>query len=166
MTRPETNTATPQLDAQDFMLAEQARNVHRVEVAENITRKDIINPAFWAHVASRMRPYDECIIIRRDGTLFARAVVLQTERTWAIVFLTEWHDLTTRDVSLTQADIKAGAVTPPSDPSMEFKIVHKGERLKWCVTRQSDGALVREGEATKAAAEAWLTEYKRVITVT
>lgn len=160
----------PQIDAQDIALAEQVRNIYRAEVGAGITRKDIVNPAFWAHYATKFRPYDEVTIIRQDGTLFARAVVLQAERTWARMFVLEWHDLTTRDVSMSQAtpaqnNAAAEDTTGagPTDPSKTFTLMYKGQRMKWCVIRQSDGMVVHEGEADKRAAEAWLTDYIKVI---
>lgn len=160
----------PQLDAQDFSLAEHVRNVFRAEVGEGITRKDIINPSFWAHIGTKVRPYDEITVIRRDGTLYARVIVLQSERTWARVYVTDWHDLTTRDVALSQTEgvamPKPDELQSPQvalDPAKVFELKFKGMRMKWCVIRQHDGQVVREGEPDKKAAQVWLDEYLKVI---
>lgn len=162
--------AKPQLDAMAFTLAEQVRNIHWAEIGEGVTRQDLLDPAFWAHISSKLHVYDEIIVIRTDGTLHAKVLVLQTERTWARVFITQWHDLTTRDVSMSQPDPAAiedspEGAQPGSDPdaSGEFSLIYKGPRLKWCVKRASDGQNVREGEPTKAAARTWLDEYLKVI---
>lgn len=168
--------AKPQLDAMAFTLAEQVRNQHWAEIGEGVTRQDLLDPAFWAHISSKLHVYDEITVIRTDGTLHAKVLVLQTERTWARVFITDWHDLTTRDVSMSQPDptviesaiktttAQAGAL-PAAEPEVsgEFSLVYKGPRLKWCVKRATDGQHVREGEPTKASARTWLDEYVKVI---
>lgn len=158
------DTATPQLSATRFHLAEHERNVHSITVEENITRVQIINPAFLAHVASKLRPYDQVEVRCDDGTIFARLLVLQAERTWARVHVLEWHDLTTRDISLSQAAAEGEAGEPQAavDKEQEYLIAYKGTHKKWCVIRKSDSAYVRESEETKVAAAAWLAEWLRV----
>jgi len=151
--------ATPQLDASRFKLAEHERNVHNICVEDGITRAQIINPAFLAHVASKLRPYDEILVRCDDGTVFARMLVLQSERTWARVHILEWHDLTTRDVAQSQNETSEMV----AEKAAEFKVEYKGSHKKWCVIRQSDSAIVRDGEESKAAANLWLDNYVKVI---
>lgn len=166
----EQTKATPQLDNQDFALAEQVRNIWRAEVAENLTRAEITNPAFWAHIATRARPYDEILVIRKDGTLFARMLVLQSERTWVRLHTLEWHDLTTRDISMSQAANEAHRESPPADakpdPASQFRIEYKGQRMKWCVIRNADGGVTHEGIASKKEAQNELDQYIRTIAAT
>lgn len=151
--------ATPQLDAARFKLAEHERNIHMVTVEESVGKADITNPAFFAHVAPKCRPDDEIIVRRDDGAIFARLLVLQAERTWLRVHVLEWHDLTTKDVAQTQS-VNAEQL---AEVLAQFKVQHKGPHKKWCVIRQNDSAIVREGEESKANAQLWLDGYVKVI---
>lgn len=155
----------PQLAAERFKLAEHERNVHSITIEEGISRAQIIDPAFLAHVAAKLRPYDEILVRCDDGAMFARLLVLQSERTWARVHVLEWHNLTTRDVALSQTDnAEQSGPANTVDHELEYEIKHKGPHKKWSVIRKADGAYVREGEETKAAATAWLSDWLRVTT--
>lgn len=160
------NTATPQLDASRLKLAEHERNVHLITVEEGVTRAQIINPAFLAHIAAKLRPYDQIEVRCDDGTIWARTLVLQAERTWARIYVLEWHDLTTRDVSLSQAageGQEPGKVeAPDAKRDAEFQVVYKGPHKKWCVIRNLDSQYVREGEENKAQAVQWLDQWIKV----
>lgn len=151
--------AVPQLEASRFGLAEHQRNVHICTIEHGITRREVINPAFFAHVAPKCRPYDEIIVNCDDGTLYARLLVLQAERTWIMVHVLEWHDLTTKDVALSKTEKLAEA----ANPAAEFEVKHRGPHLKWCVIRKADSQPVREKEETKKDAQNWLDEYLKVI---
>ena len=152
-----------QMAADRFKLAEHERNVHSITIEEGVTRAQLINPAFLAHVAAKLRPYDQIEVRCDDGTLFAKLLVLQAERTWARVHVLEWHNLTTRDVSLSQAEDSAEpnpakALSPEDDYLVQWKGPHK----KWCVIRKADGAYMREAEPDKAAATTWLSDWLRI----
>lgn len=154
-----TDKATPQLDAARFGLAEHQRNVHLCTIEEGVDRQAVQEPAFFAHVATRCRPYDEIIVRRDDGAIFARLLVLQAERTWLRTFVLEWHELTTKDVAQTQTAMADKA----AEVLAQFDIKHKGPHKKWCVIRKQDAAIVREGEESKTSANTWLSEYLKVI---
>ena len=155
--------ATPQLPAERFKLAEHERNVHIITIEEGITRAQLLDPAFLAHVAPKLRPYDQIEIRCDDGTLFARALVLQAERTWARLHILDWHDLTTRDVSLTKAAKgEQKDETAALNPADAYQVVLKGPHKKWCVIRKADGGYMREGETTKDAAKTWLDDWLKV----
>ena len=153
--------ATPQLDAARFKLAEAQRNVYQVVIEPGTTRKQILDPAFFAHVARELRPYYKLEIIADDGTLYAEAIVLTAERTWARIHITQWHPLGTKDVSLSVADAAAHEknATPPE---ILHRIEYKGPHKKWCVIRNQDGGIVREKEESKANATLWLQEWLKV----
>lgn len=145
----------PQLDAKRMTYAEQERAVFRVVVEPGVTRAQILNPAFLAHVARDLKPYSKLEIINDDGTMYAEAIVLQAERSWAKIAILSWHDLTTRDVSQTEAE---GIEIQADDHRVEWKGPHK----KWCVIRTSDSKYLREKEASRQDAELWLREYLKV----
>ena len=125
----------PQLDPGTFHLAEHQREVYTFTAENDHTRKQMLDPTYWSHVAARLRPYTEIIARRHDGTLYARFLVLASERTWARVFVLEWQDLTTRDVSLSQADAKAQQA-PPGAPDSKYEVKHCGPHFLWCVVQK------------------------------
>ena len=154
--------ATTQLEAGRFKLAEQEVTSYVIDVEHGTTREQILNPAFYAQFSMKLRPYDKIAVRCDDGTIYGELLVIQSERTWARVHVLQWHDLTTKDIAQSQATPSTSPEVP-ADPSKEFRVNYKGAHKKWCVIRQSDEAIVREGEASKANAELWLVEYQRVI---
>lgn len=150
----EQGKAIRQLDAGRMEQREQRMVDYFVVVEEGTTRKEMKNPAFWAHVAHKLKPYFKINIACDDGTFYAEGLVLQVDRTWAIVHILEWHDLTTKDVAQSQA-----AAAEMGDSADGFEIKHRGEHRKWTVIRKSDREAVKEGLATKAEALIWLAEH-------
>lgn len=159
-TKPE---VIPQLDASRFKVAEAQRNTHQIIIEAGITRRQVLDPAFLAHVARQLQPYTKLEILSDDGTVYAEAIVLQAERTWARIYIKEWHDLTTKDVSLSKADAERISKAT-AEQVAAYRVEHKGPHKLWCVIRNQDGAYVREGETTKAKANTWLEEYIKVTT--
>lgn len=155
--------AVPQLDPHMLQLAEHERNIYLCTVDAGVTRKDILNPLFWSHIAPKLRPYTRIEARSHDGSLFAELLVTQAERTWAKVHVLSWHDLTTQDVSLTKDDVAAAAKIEAGTGN-QYQVVQKGPVKKWCVinTKTNPPAMVREGEPTKRSAEVWLDEYLKV----
>ena len=152
-----------QMSADRFKLAEHERNIHSITIEEGVTRAQLINPAFLAHVAAKLRPYDQIEVRCDDGTLFAKLLVLQAERTWARVHVLEWHNLTTRDVSLSQGEDKESAAAAQKlSPEDDYLVQWKGPHKKWCVIRKVDGAYMREQEADKSAATTWLADWLKI----
>ena len=158
------NIATPQLDPERFKLQEFESNDYVVTIESGITREQLLDPAFFAHVAAKLRPYNEIRVRCDDGTIYARLLILTCDRTWARCRVLEWHDLTSRDVAQTQATAVESPAVADADPANRFRIENKGPHVKWRIVRIADNAVVREKEETKAAAQAWLNDYLRVIT--
>lgn len=143
-----------QLDGARFKGKEYETVDYWATVEEGTTRAEMKNPAFWAHVAAKLTPYSFIHIRCDDGTFYAKGIVLQVDRTWAVVHLLEWHNLTTKDVAQTQA-----AAAELGTDIDAFDIVHKGQHKKWCVIRRADQMYVAEGKLTRAEATVWLAEH-------
>lgn len=156
--------ATPQLSPERFKPAEAVRNLWAITVEPGITRAEVLDPAFLAHSAYKLTPYDEITVRCDDGTVFARLLVLESSRAWARTRVLEWVDLSTKDVSQSQAEQQSRKVDPTANAT--HRLEHKGQHKKWCVIRNVDGAYVRETEPTKDAAQKWLDEYLRVTETT
>lgn len=145
----EEQKATPQLDAARFKSSEYEFVLYSAVVEPNVTREQIEDPGFWSHVAAKLRPYDEIRVLRDDGTIYAKLLVLGCDRTWAKVRVLMWESLTTKDVAQSQ--------------DADFKIEWKGPHRKHCVIRASDSEIVHDGATSKADAQVWLDNYRRTV---
>lgn len=121
---------------------------HKAE--QGTAKRDLLDPAYWSHVAERMTPWSEITVRCADGSFYAKFLVLDCGRGWANVKELGWWDLTSSDVARTQAGlIKDG----------DFDIIHKGPSRKWIVQRKSDQVVIHEGETSKAGAQSWLDDH-------
>ena len=111
---------------------------------QGITQKDVLRPGYWAHVAEQLSPYDEIRLRSDDGSFYARLLVMESGRTWARVMVLSWVNLTTTEVSMTQAEIEAEIT--------KFDVRLRGPH-KWSVIRKADNAVIAEGIEHKEEAE-------------
>ena len=129
------------------------RNLWVVTVEQGVTREDLTNPGFWAHVAFQLRPYDRLEVRSDDGIFFAEYLVLACERTYAKVKELSWISLTTKDVALSQdeADLE------------KFEYKFRGPHAKHSIIRKSDGAVMVEKLETQDQARQWLLDNKKTL---
>ncbi len=116
-----------------------------------VTKEDMLKPEYWAHVASKLKPWDLIEARAEDGSYFAVLVVLDGAKTWAKV----------DEILYKEFKDNAG----PADVNVDDKytIQYKGPHAKWRVTRKSDNNIMREELVSKAAAMAWLSEYQKAL---
>jgi len=124
-------------------------------VGHGVKPEDLLNPAYWAHHAVKLKPMDEIRARAEDGTWVSYLVVLDSSRTWAKVKELHRFALGTADVALTQASQEEFKVFVAS-----HKVVHRAAH-KWSVVRDADKAVLAEGMAEKDAAVKWLDDYAR-----
>lgn len=153
--------ALRQLDAHRMVSKEQETIDYWATVEEGTTREEMRNPAFWAHCAAKLKPYFFVHVRCDDGTFYAKGIVLQVDRTWAVVHILDWYDLTTKDVAQSQA-----AATQMGTAADAFEIVYKGPHRKFVVIRKADQAAVQETLKDKATAVMWLAEYLKSFATT
>lgn len=139
-----------QLNPARLAQGEYVRTVHVATAEQGTAEEDLINPAYWAHVASKMRPWDRIEVRSDDGTFYAELLVLDSSRTWARVKLLKFLPLTSADVSQTQADD-------------EYEIKFRGPVLRWSVVRRLDNAVIKEAMQNKDEAAAFLAQYQRTV---
>lgn len=154
------STAVRQLDASNFSQAESIVNEYFATIEQGTTRAEVLKPEFFAHIATKLRPYTEIRVVCEDGSLYARLLVLAAERTWARVHVLEWHDLTVKDVSQSQAESVQTPATPAT--AARHRVEWKGPHHKWSVIRNADNEYVHEGDNTREDAELWLREHEKV----
>lgn len=144
---------TKYLPPSDLQLAEQVRQVWAARTAQGVTSADLAEPSFWAHHAVKFRPLDKIEVRAADGTFYAELIVLDCSRTWARTKQLFAVQLTTGDVSLTQAsEAEAQKVRA------QYKVQHRGPR-GWSVIRTADKTVEREELGTQDAAVEWLDAF-------
>lgn len=147
--------AQPQLAPDNLKQFDYNSTRHDAVVPQGVSLDDLLVPAFWAHHAIKLRPWDEVRARAEDGTWVASLLVLDTSRTWAKVHLLAFHPLTTGDVSLTQAS-EAEVKAFVGKHRVTFRGAHK-----WSVVRIADSSVLEEGRATKEEAVSWLEAHAR-----
>lgn len=115
----------------------------------NTSPDDILEPAFWAHVAAKFQEYSELVVYREDWAWRADLVVREAGANWAKVELID-------SVRFGEHEIKgqAGIV-------QGYSIKWAGSFAKWRVIRDADGQVICEKHNTKGDAEAWLVDYSK-----
>lgn len=135
----------PVLMPERFGLVGQKQNVFVVDLPLTVTLNDALEPSYWAHVADQMQPLDEIKVRADDGSFVAYLIVAWCERNFAKVVL----------------DRKVECIVSKEPPvsSVKHRVEWKGQHQKFCVIRNSDNGILREGESKDGAAR-WLREYE------
>ena len=141
------------LIAPRIQLAEYASNRWRVVLEQGTTIDEIKEPKFWAHVASKLRQFDDITAIEESGAFRADLMVTACQRTWATVVVLGLHKLHEGEV--------VAAAQP--QPEAEFSVGFAGPHHKWRVVRKSDNEVLHKGAQTEAEANTWLSDYRKTI---
>lgn len=119
-----------------------------IDIEYGVTLEDVLEPSYWAHVASQMQPMDEIKVRTEDGSWVAFLMVKYAERNYVSVVLDRLIKLD-REI---QMPIQ----------SERHKVDWKGPRLRFCVTRTLDQKRVKEGCMSREEAIAWMVEHEKV----
>lgn len=131
-----------------MQLAEYQRADWVVTAEEGTTCDDLRNPAYFAHMAEKIKPYDHIEVRIDDNSTLTYLIVLETARNWARVHILSHFSL-----------VDDNAVQGASQTnSVEFK----GPHHKWSVIRLSDGEKLKTGCASRAEADAWMRDHEKV----
>lgn len=140
------------LNPGEHSYAEFARQVHRVSPVEGTKISELMEPAYWSHIAGKLHQYDIIEVIPQGGDFFAELIVVNCSKVHAKVAL------------LSQVKLhKVVADAPKKDENAEdelFDIQFKGPQRKWSVLRKADKAVVKEEFASKDEAAAWLASNR------
>lgn len=139
---------TPTIHPQRFQEAEFATKTWFVTVEHGVTFDQVRDPAFWAHIAQQVKPYEEFKVVQEDGSWIAWLLVLASDRAWVRTHVLSFHDLTKEKVP----DVKSAA----------HRVEWKGPFHKWTVIRNSDGEMVKTKLDSKEAAGRELVEHERI----
>lgn len=120
--------------------AEYQRKVFYIQLEADTTLDDVLRPAFWAHVARRLKPRARIEVHPADGSWFAELIVLAASHISASVAVLNKVDLAAADLT---GDI------------LDHEVKHRG-RAGWSAVRKSDHMVVVEGLPSKQAVIDWL----------
>ncbi len=103
---------------------------------------DLMNPQSWSHIANRIRVSDIIDVTTIDQRFYAELYVLDCSRVHVNVGVMRHMPLSEMQGS--------------DNISLEYKPVWKGPGWRWCVIRQTDGAVMTKNLPHKAAAANWI----------
>jgi hypothetical protein len=106
---------------------------------------DLMNPAYWAHVAIQMQPGNILEVRTDTGSHYGRFYVSECSRNHAKLHELEWVEIEK------SADVDDDV----------YVYGWKGPVMKHCIIRKSDGAVIQEQMPTKAAAQQWILNERK-----
>lgn len=127
-----------------FKEADYVRRIWCASPEKGVTADDMQAPAFWAHVAKKLRPGDRIEALDAEGKWFAEFFVRGASATGAII-------VPMRVVFLDGA-------APPVGSADEFEVKYRGN-AKWSVVRLADKAVMTDGLDTREQADDWLAKH-------
>lgn len=133
-----------------FCLFESANTYWSVRVPVGVEPRDLQNPGYWAHHATKMRPGDEIRALAEDGAWRAKFLVVDQDRTWVKVLPISFNKLEREPADTSEIDAFVAL----------HKVMHRGPR-KWSVVRIADNAVIQEDLAEKETAINWLNAHAR-----
>ena len=129
----------------DIGLAEEYRQDWVVNVKADVHKDEVLDPAFWAHVAEMMKPFDTIEVRWEDGSLIRNLRVVWAQKGYARVHLV--------------SDEELEKVNPDSEvKSMTYEVRWKGPVKRFAVIRRKDQKEIQDGFMDKAAANKWISD--------
>lgn len=127
-------------------LAEQKRQDWVVDAEAGTKVEQVLDPQYWAHMASLMQQFDHIEVRLETGEWVLDLMVTDVGRNYAHVKLRDQLDL--------------GSTEKRDDPSALHEVRYLGSHRKHGVVRISDGAVIQEGISKKLDAQTWMTAYE------
>lgn len=126
----------------DFQQTEAAQSFFTVTAPAGTVREDLLDPGFWVHVASRLRPMCEINVIAQDCSWYAKLICLYSQG----------REVQIRELGYWPLDVveQRGAETDA------FTVQWAGPVHQWRVVRKADGVVMHKGFKTRNEAAAWM----------
>lgn len=147
--RNKTRDESVQLSPDRFHEADFRRVVWGSYVEPNTTLEQLLKPEFWAHIAGKLKQYDQIEVKWDDGSHYATFLVIDAGPSWAQVFKLTFVDL--------------GGKNIPAAPEFPFEVKWGGGHHKFRIIRKADQAVIQSGLATKDIAEQAMKEYAKTV---
>ena len=132
-------------------LADYVRNLFNLIVPVGTTRKDVLNPRFWEHVAKKLAINDRIEIMPQDSSYFMEVIVTNVDRQRVAVAELRYLDLD---------DVETPNNAPDANEDSMYEYKYRGPNLKHCIMHKIDGSALKEGCTSKADAIEWLNKYE------
>jgi len=137
----------PALHPRFFNTAEHVRTVYTATIPTGIEPEDLAKPAFWAHIAGKLRPWDRIEAIAEDGRYFVELLVLSANMTDANVVQINHRKLQT---------VQSGE----AELLRDYSVSHT-PATNWRVVRKSDKRTMVEGLKSRDEAVTWIATNRR-----
>lgn len=125
-----------------FREATAAFQRYFIEVPANTTKEALLNPHSYSHVARKLGPMDELVIVAKDASFYSRFLVIYQDHLQAKVVCLEWKPLNA--VEIESEDVR-------------YFVKHFPNRdVRWAVVRKSDNHRMSQGFASREEAHAWI----------
>lgn len=121
---------------------------HAVDAEEGTTVQDLVDPGYWAHVASHFEPLDRIEVRLETGGWVAELIVLARGTNWAKVKLLQHYEL---DGVAEDTESKAHIIK------------WRGPQHRHCIVRIADHAIIQSGFDSKEAGAAWLRNFESTL---
>jgi hypothetical protein len=82
----------------DFNLSKAAKNTWFISLQDGLTKEDLLNPSFYAHVAEKIRPQDTIEVVSKGNTFYAELFVLSSDKNSVKVSVLRWHNFKENNV--------------------------------------------------------------------
>lgn len=140
----------PSLNIKDMQLQVEKNNIWRIVAPRGTTRERILENSFWSCVSSKLRAWDECVVVAADRSFRSTYVVLEAGLGYVSLQELTWQPL--------EALLASPDDTTPSNHRLEFGGVEDG----WMAIRNSDGVVIVKGAKSSKECLALLLEHNSV----
>ncbi len=131
-----------------FQLRSEKENDFRVDAKVDTTPEQVLDPAFWEHIARHLQITDTITVVREDIAWKMRVIVVDCGHNFASVIKEEFYDF--------------GQSHEPSDTLPgRYKIDWAGTSKKWRV--QFDKKPLKDGFATKQLAHRFAENHAQAL---
>lgn len=129
--------------------AEFAVTAYFHQPAAGVAPEAVIDPEYWAHVASTLRPGNRVEIFAEDGSWWGMLIVRAAGATDAVV---QWLDLVSLGKEQNDAVVNAA-----------YEVKWRGPKALWGVVRRSDSAVLQDKFPVRERAEEWLADHMKAM---
>lgn len=133
-----------------FTSFEYRNKVCKVDIESGHTLEQMLEPAYWAHVANKLQDGDEIVAVAEDNTFRAHFYVIERGPNWANVYCLKFDELT-KEFQI------------PVTADQNYLVQFGGNLHKWRVKRKSDGQVLISKLKTPEQATDWLRNYKATL---
>lgn len=138
----------PNLHPSGLKKGEHSRAVYFISPAPTVAYEAVLEPIYWKHVASGLRPGDQIEVWPEDGSY------------WALLLVSAAGDNFAKVEPLIHRQIE-NAVDGEASLIEGFTISWRGPNGKFAVKRDKDNNIIQSNFRTKEEAQTWMIQNKR-----